>query len=63
MTLRFASHELALEGQRFILRLGDLRREVTLRRVSEDEVGARVVIPAHERPADLTDVEIEQAQE
>jgi hypothetical protein len=61
LTFRFVSLELGLEGQRFALRLGDLRREVVLRRVSETEVGARVVIPAHERPADPTDISLEVA--
>lgn len=61
LTFRFVSKALGLEGERFYLRLGSLRREVVLRRVSETEVGAKVVVPAHERPADPTDISLEMA--
>lgn len=56
LTFRFASTELGLHGAGFNLRLGSLRREVVLRRVSETEVGTKVVIPRHERPSDATAV-------
>ncbi|MFQ5857641.1 MAG: hypothetical protein ACE5LU_18705 [Anaerolineae bacterium] len=59
LTFWFVSKELGLEGERFYLCLGDLRREVVLWRVSETEVGAEVVIPAYERPADPSDISLE----
>jgi hypothetical protein len=61
LTFRFVSKELGLEGERFSLRLGHLRREVVLRRVAETEVGAKVIVPAHERPADPADISLERA--
>lgn len=61
LTYRFVSGELELQGARFYLCLGALRREVVLRRVSETEVGARVVVPAHARPADPADFSLEVA--
>jgi hypothetical protein len=56
LTFRFASKDLRLEGSRFYLRLGSLRREVVLQRVSETEVGDEVDVPRHERPSEAADI-------
>lgn len=58
LTVRFVSKELAA-GTRFFLRLGAIRQEVVLQRVSPTEVGAKVVIPRAQRPAEVTAIALE----
>jgi anti-sigma factor RsiW len=59
LTFRFESKELNLDGRRFHLRLGSLPREMVWQRVSETEVGAKIVIPRSERLSDTTEISLE----
>lgn len=49
-----SSTEFELKGKRVTIRLGPLQREATLERVSESEVGARIVIARYERDDEIT---------
>ena len=56
---RFSSNEMELEGTRLRLRLGQLSRELTLRRVSESAVAAQVAIPWPYRKGGMADISVE----
>ena len=56
LTFLVTSEELLLEGTRIYINVGTWRREVILRRVSETQVGAKVLIPARDRPSNLADI-------
>jgi hypothetical protein len=58
VTIRFSSTELAWEGFRILLKLGQFRKEVTLEQQAT-EVFAKIVIPFREYPSKLSDVSIE----
>ena len=59
LTIHLSSNEAGLEGARLNVRLGPLSQEVTLRRVSESEVYAKVAVPRRQRPRKMTDLSIE----
>ncbi|MEK6406799.1 MAG: hypothetical protein AABN34_07540 [Acidobacteriota bacterium] len=60
LTIQFSSNEMDLEGARLNIRLGNLSQEITLRRVSESEVDAKVAVPWRERtPKNMADISIE----
>ena len=59
LTIHFSSNELDLEGTRLNVRLGPLSQEVTLRRVSDSEVYAKVAVPRRQRPRKMADLSIE----
>ena len=52
----FSSKDLSLQDKCFYLKLVSVEREVTLKRVSNDEVGAEVIIPSYERPPNITKI-------
>jgi hypothetical protein len=58
LTFRFESNDVELDGRRFYLCIGTLRREVVLRRV-EKEVFAKIVVSHLEIPSDATEISIE----
>lgn len=47
--VRFSSYNLQLDGAKFLLKAGPLKKEVTLRPVTEDQVGAEVFFTWEER--------------
>lgn len=60
LTIHFSSNRMELEGARLNIRLGNLSQEITLRRVSESEVDAKVAVPWPERtPKNMADISIE----
>jgi hypothetical protein len=59
LTVHFSSNEMELDGARLNIRLGKLSQEITLRRVSESEVDAKVSVPWRHRPRKMTDISIE----
>jgi len=60
LTIQFSSNRMDLEGARLNVRLGKLSQEITLRRVSESEVDAKVAVPWRERtPKNMADISIE----
>jgi len=60
LTIHFSSNRMELEGARLNIRLGNLSQEITLRRVSESEVDAKVAVPWPERtPKTMADISIE----
>ena len=59
LTIHFSSNEPDLEGTRLNVRLGPLSQEVTLRRVSDSEVYAKVAVPRRQRPRKMADLSIE----
>jgi hypothetical protein len=59
LTLYFSSNDLDLEGVRFTVRLGSLRQEITLQRISDAEVCGKVEISRRMRPRNLSDISIE----
>lgn len=61
LTFWFDSEEMALQGKHFRLSWQELEREFTLRQVSATEVGAQVLILAHERPAEWMEFVLEEA--
>lgn len=50
---RFTSQDLDLEGQRIMFQLASFSKEVTLRRVLKNSIGASVVIPRYQLPDNL----------
>lgn len=60
LTVHISSNEMELEGARLNIRLGATSHEITLRRVSESEVDARVAIPWRQRPRNMADITIER---
>ena len=61
LTLHFSTSDPAFEGKPIKVKVGSLRREATLGRVSAAEIHAEVVIKRRERPKRLTDISIEIA--
>ena len=59
LTIHLSSNEAGLEGARLYVRLGLLGQEVTLQRVSESEVYAKVEVPRRQCPRKLADLSIE----
>jgi hypothetical protein len=60
MIVHFSSNEMELDGARLLFRLGLLSQELTLRRISESEVAARVAIPWPYRQGNMmADISIE----
>lgn len=59
LTIHFSSIEIDLEGARLNIRLGQLSQEITLQRVSESEVHAKVAVPWRQRPRNMADISIE----
>lgn len=59
LTFRFWGRDLDLEGQHLALRVGAVQKTLVLHRVSPAEVGAEVVIPRDDLPADLTGIAFE----
>jgi hypothetical protein len=59
LTIHFSSKEIELEGVRLNIRLGQLSQEITLQRVSESEVYAKVAVPWQQRQGNMTDLSIE----
>ena len=60
MIVRFSSNKMELEGAQFNFRLGSLKQELTLRRISESEIAAQVAIPWPYRQENMmTDISIE----
>lgn len=59
MIVRFYSSEMSLEGARLRFRLDSLIAEITLERISEVEVAAKVAVPWEHRRGDMTDISIE----
>lgn len=59
LVIHISSGEPALDRARFKIRLGRFSQEVTLGRVSESEVSARVRITRRQRPKNLSDISIE----
>jgi hypothetical protein len=59
LTIHFSSNEMTLEGTRLLFRLGSMNQELTLRRVSESEVAAQVVVPGRYSQGNMADISIE----
>lgn len=59
LTIHFSATEMELEGTRLNVCLGPLKQEITLRRISESEVYAKVVVPRRQRPRKLANIAIE----
>jgi hypothetical protein len=59
MIIHFSSNEIDLEGERLNVRLGQLNQEVTLQRVSESEVYAKIAVPWQYRQGKMADISIE----
>jgi hypothetical protein len=60
LTIHFSSSETDLEGTRLSFRLGQLRQEITLQRISESEVHAEVAVPWQHRQGNMADISIER---
>jgi hypothetical protein len=63
LTIHFSSNEMELEGARLSIRLGAMNQEITLRRVSESEVDAKVAVPWPQRPRNMADISIEASND
>lgn len=59
LTFRFASTWLDLAGQPVRLQTGSKRFETRLERVSNTEVGARIVVPRSDRPENLREITLQ----
>jgi hypothetical protein len=59
LTIHFSSNEIDLDGARLNVHLGKLSREITLERVSESEVYAKVAVPRQYRRGGIADIFIE----
>jgi hypothetical protein len=59
LTVHFSSPALTWEGARIRFRLGPFSTEVTLQRVGDSEVAAKIEIPRHQRAKKMKDIEIE----
>lgn len=59
MVVHLSSTEMGLEGARLRFNLGQFSEELTLRQVSESEVGAQVAIPWEYRRGGVADISIE----
>ncbi len=58
LTIHLSSNEAGLDGARLNVRLGPMSQEVTLRRVSDSEVYAKVAVPWRQRPRQMADLSI-----
>jgi hypothetical protein len=61
LTIHFSSSEMALEGARLYVRLGPAQREITLERISDGEVYAKVAVPLRHVQQNMADISIESA--
>lgn len=61
LTIHFSATEMKLEGARLHFRLGSLSEELSLRALSETEVGTQVAVPRQYRQGNMTDISIEIA--
>jgi|GEM_PF-2073913 len=61
LTIHFSTTEMDFEGARLHFRLGALSEELTLRQISETEVGAQVSVPWQYRQGNIADITIEIA--
>jgi hypothetical protein len=59
LTLHFSSNEMELEGTRYGVRLGLFSQEMTLQRVSESKVAAKIAVPWQHRRGNMTELFIE----
>ncbi|HST19602.1 MAG TPA: hypothetical protein VLR90_00655 [Blastocatellia bacterium] len=59
LTIHFSSNEIDLDGARLNIHLGKLSQEITLERVSESEVYAKVAVPRQYRRKGIADIFIE----
>ena len=59
LTIHFSSSELDLDGARLNVHLGKMNQEITLERISESEVYARVAVPQQYRRGGIADISIE----
>ena len=59
LTIHFSSNEIDLDGARLNVHLGKLSQEITLERVSESEVYAKVAVPRQYRRGGIADIFIE----
>jgi ribosomal protein S15P/S13E len=60
LTIHFSSNEIDLEGMRLNIHLGQSTQEITLQRVSESEVYAKVAVPWQQRQGNTADISIER---
>jgi hypothetical protein len=58
MTIHFSSNEIDLDGARLNVHLGKLSQEITLQRISESEVYAKVDLPRQHRRNKFADISI-----
>jgi hypothetical protein len=59
LTIHFSSNEMDMEDTRLKVRLGLFNQEITLRRVSESEVTAKIAVPWQYRRGNLAELSIE----
>ncbi len=59
LTIHFSSNEIDLDGARLNVHLGKMSQEITLERVSESEVYAKVAVPRQYRRGGIADIFIE----
>lgn len=59
LIIHFSSNEMDMEGTRLHVHLGLFNQEITLRRVSESEVTAKIGVPWQYRPGNLAELSIE----
>ena len=59
LTIHFSSNEIDLDGARLKIHLGKMSQEITLERVSESEVYAKVAVPRQYRRGGIADISIE----
>ena len=62
LTIHFSSSEIDLEGERLNIRLGLVSHEITLHRVSESAVAAKIAIPWQQRQGNMSDISIERVR-
>ena len=59
----FSSKDMSLQDKKFSLNIVSLKYEVVLRKVSQDEIGAKVIVPNYERPQNITDISFDPDKE
>ena len=52
----FSSKDMSLQDKKFSLNIVSLKYEVVLRKVSQDEIGAKVVVPNYARPQSIKSI-------
>jgi hypothetical protein len=60
LTIHLSSNEIGMEGTRLRFHLGLFNQEITLRRVSESEVAAKIAVPWQYRRGNLAELSIER---